>query len=727
MFMDSTVPFVPMTLCLVAVAAFVLPGYGWATWLHRDDGFSWSARLALGFAWSMAVFGLLSWPFLWYRLSFSDFLRVLYPAWAVFSLIGAIAYAVAAWHDRRVEGWKIGRMEASTFQSSILAIFHPSDDEPAPWTWSATAAALILLQAISSVIYVRADWDDCFYLAAALDYQHAESFNDQEPTHREGFPMSPIYWALCWELWGAVLCHLSGSNPLVVFHSVLPGFLVLVSYTAYTALLAEYVPRRWVPLALIGLSAFHLWGSSCHDAAANFLLPRPWQGKAVLLHIAIPLTVLMLNRFADRTDWRHWLSLCACLGFGLAVSFSGIFMGVVLIGCLAPSLVLSTLGCHGLPAALARGIKTPSASRQPVPRLRLRFLTGAVAATWLLVVAGLAIYQEVQAEAVFQGKPFFSASWFETLGHYTYYGSAEIVWLLSLPLLPWLLPSRKGLSYLVVFPIVLGLTFANPLMYDLVAANLTSYYTYFRLWWLFPVGMGLAAFFALAIRFCMRVLPATPGASSVLPLVLALAGFALTYVLPGLYIWSPRNNFIGQLSEPQLAENLEKMPGDLKPLAERLARDPEIRDVRILCWEEVASFLTPYSRDLRFVQTRTLYTPLLLAKAGRPGEGLERFLLASVMYKGRYTRQLTENDQDYLNRLYGNIGVLQFPSAHEGPSDVGDLLARYRVKYIVTVKVPYEGENEPVDISAKVWRENGYSVAEERGLFTLWQRETPIP
>ena len=52
--------------------------------------------------------------------------------------------------------------------------FGPADDKPPPLLWSLLAGLLILFQVVGVVAFSRPDWDDCFYLAAALDYQKGD-------------------------------------------------------------------------------------------------------------------------------------------------------------------------------------------------------------------------------------------------------------------------------------------------------------------------------------------------------------------------------------------------------------------------------------------------------------------------------------------------------------------------------------------------------------------------
>jgi hypothetical protein len=749
--MDRVVASLPLVRFLAALLAFVLPGYGWATWLHRSDRFGRPVRWALGFAWSFAVFGLIGWPFLWYGYSFAAFLSCLYPAWGLFALVGTVAYVqsrLSKIEDREpteapaqssilnprsstglrkaglllclwvglaaaagcawVWGEEWGRfgvvcaapvllfggyLAARRFRETWGPVleFTPEDDAPAPRLWTATAVGLILLQAVSSAVYYHPNCDDCFYLAAVLDYQHAEVLNDQDPTHREGFPMPVIHRTLCWELWGAVLCHVTGLSASAVFQSLLAGVMVLLFYAAYAALLAEYLPRRWLPLALLGLSAYHLWGISGQATAADHFLSRPWQGKAVLLHLAVPLTILLLTRYAARPSWRGWLSLTAMVVFGVAVSLSAVFMAFMLVACLTLGLLWTARGG------------------------RVRIVTGAVLSIVPLVLCGLAIRAAVQADAVMQVKATYRSPWLEALVLYGPYGSAEVIWLFSLPIVAALLGVRRRGVYLIVFPLLLGITFANPLLYDVVAPHVTSYYTYYRLWWLFPVGPGLAVLLALTVRFLCRT--AFAGVRSAhLPLGLAAAGLVFSFALPGICIWSPRDEFTGPLCTPTLADNLDKLPPDLVPLAQCLAQDPEVRHGRVLCGDVVATFLAPYSRDFRFVQTRPMYTLYLFATAGKPREGLERHLLDVIRHHGGVPAEFDVvdwaelrflGDDDAVQRMFGS------PPRMPADLDVGTLLARYNVIYVLT---------DPTDQPGRVFKENGYRVVKQQGSFVLWQK-----
>jgi hypothetical protein len=767
--MDSTFPYLRILAFLGVFALFLLPGYLWAWWLTRQERFGAPFRAALGFALSMAFFGSISWPFLWFGWSFHGFLVLLYPVWG-----GFLATAAVAWFfGRRLPSFKPkealaaaeehseGRPVAAPsrprkvvlvlacclglgalagiiwadsdpsqrflvlFSSPVLFAlvslgarwvqrrcgsllrFTPEDEQPPSRLWTMAAAGLIVFQAGTAVVYDRPDWDDHFYLSAVMDYQHAESLNSRNPVSREPAEMHAVYRALCWELWGAVACSLTGLNAMAVFHSLLPGILVLLVYGAYTGVLAEYLPRRWVPLALLGLSAFHLWGIGHHDSAANHLLPRLWQGKAVLIHLGVPLTIVLLTRYMAQPTWQRWLLLLASVLFGLAVSFSAIFM------------VSALLACLGLALALAEGLG----------KRQIRALVGAALAAAPLVACGLVVRANVQlrvGSGDIGGVPVQEPTWFSKIVTYTYSGSAEVIWLFTLPLMAALVRERRQSAYFVLFPALLALTFINPFLFRLVATQFTSYATYYRLLWLFPVGTGLAALLALTVRFlllCWGVSARRTAALGVAATALALVG---TFLLPGIYVWSPRNSFIGPLGTPHLAENLEKMPADLIPIAKLLEEDPTIAQGRILCNLEAASFLAPCSLEFRFVQTRP--NPYGPSPPGRPVAGLEPYLLLVVLQEGRFPPlkdegrwqmplTYTKFEWEALGQAYGekSIKSLKDAVATDPRGLLRDMLEYHKVNYVLF---------GPGNRSANLFEEVGCRLVCRRGQFSLWRVPT---
>ncbi len=766
-----------VTLFLAGLAAFWLPGYGWAAWLHRREGFPWPTRAVLGFAWSFAVFTLVGDPFLWFHGRATDFRHTLGVVWAVFALVAAWTYlrgrrapvpvgrAHPSWQEpgptrgpsirpprlagaavalvlyAAVAGGLVGAWAVRKDHLDVLIRVLPlgvlagaglawllrrhagsllapaaSDATPPPRAWTLTAVALVAAQAVSTVVYYRPDWDDCLTLAAARDYTEGEILNDEEPTHRQGFPLVAVESLLSWELWGATLGRFAGLGPLVVFHTLLPPLLVGLAYASYAALFGELLPRRWVPLALVGLSGYFLFGISGLECSANHFLVRIWQGKAVLLHVALPLVAVMTHRFAARPVVGRWLGLTASVVFAAGVSTSATFLGGVLVAALTVAL---------LPVARGR---------------RSIILAGSALAVAPLLVPALTVRDYVLAERVMHQAGAASAwhAWFATLLVHAGRGSVEILWVVLLPLVAALLPGPRGRGLLVIYPALVLATVANPWLRPLVAGRLTTDMGYYRLFWLFPVGAGLASATALLARLAERWLHRkSPRPSAQFALGAALALATLAGFLPGRYVWSPAND-VGPFMTPRRAENPEKMPADVLAIARLLARDPDRGAGTVLAPEEVAAFLTPYSRDFRMVFTRPGYTTGYLTRAGRPREAVERYFLGEIVKRFALMPRLGEEDWKFLAGYLGKDTAGEYaasPSQPEFPRDFARLLDRYGVHFAVTMP-PLQIERPTAAETAAcrmVFRESMTAAFRDAGFqavfrgregYILWKRDT---
>jgi hypothetical protein len=757
-----------MIIASAALFLFLVPGYAWASWLHAADRLDVPTRLVLAFGWSFAAFSVVAGPFLWLQGSVPAYLTALGALWIVVTPLTAWLYArssrrvkevsvakpgvgqvqvVTRAHPRAIalpafavvglyallvgvvlDNWSRGRADRSLqewitirfpvilvagallafglrrFSASLLR-FGPEDESAPPRYWSAMAALLIGFQAVGAVAYGRPDWDDCYYLAAALDYQEGQVLNDQEPTHREGNPVQAIYRLMVWELWGGTLGRLSGLGPLVVFHSVLPGLLVLASYAAYRVVLGELLPRCWVPLALIGLSGFHLWGISNLGNASNHFLIRIWQGKAVLLHVGLPLTTFALFRFAHEPAVRWWLTLCACLVCGPGWSSSAIFLSVCLVGCLVPLWLLSV-----------------------PPGKRLAFAAGSYVALAPTVGVGLLFWLAVRGDAAYHPELDRTSwqGWFFEWDRYSGNGSAEIVWLTTLPLMWVLVAVWRSRLFLIGLPALLLLTFANPLVQSVVASRLTGAVAYSRLFWLFPEGLGLGVLLALLSRLTEKAVGGVFGVSgSWLPLTACAAGLGMSMALPGVWVWGPQNS-VGPFMVPQPTENWERMPPDLKVIARKLAEDAGVGDNRIVCGEEVASFLTPYSRRFRFVATRPGYTMYDIGRTRGPAEAAERLFLTDALWKPQFQR-LTDEGFQMIVRIAGAESSSPRPDPWPTQENLSNLLDRYNVGYAVTSPAVGETARERA-VRARLRDDNlrrtGFRlVYEGKSGYGLWVRE----
>ncbi|HWB12515.1 MAG TPA: DUF6077 domain-containing protein [Pirellulales bacterium] len=731
----------PLLLIVPSLAAFVLPGFWWTSWLHRQEGLAWTIRLGLAFVWSFALFSLLSGPFLWWGGSFGTLLKTIYVVWPAYALLGwsldryrkgsqspppaqpntagkplpsgeelslgssgrrwvfglAAVYGLAAsiclylWagREREVQAaillfspclLALGGISALLLSRRLRALvaFDAEDKQPAPRLWTVVAVALIVGQAVASSLMFRPDWDDFFYLAAVRDYQETPALNARHPVSRDPAGLNLTHRVLCWELWGSVLCHLTGADPQTLLHSLLPGVLVLACYSGYLALFGEILPGRWVSLSLVGLSAYFLFGICGPFGGANHFLVRIWQGKSVLLHLALPFTATFVLRFSQRQTFASWASLAASVLAGLGFSTTAVFLDVALIGCLAIAL---------LPA---------------VPQGKAKFLFCAMASCAPMVFAAAALIVGLRGgEAIGHSgappTPLASIGrscyvWFMNLAESNAGdGCADMLWLFLLPVIGLLLADYRRLAYTVVFPAVLLLTFANPLLSFPVATYVTSKDVYHRLFWLLPVGVGLGSGFALSGRLAQKIVARrNHHAWRHLPLAVVAAEIGLLAALPGVYVWGTGNSN-GPYMVPRLTPSLGKVPPDLLAVLDRLTGDPDLERHPVLCGEEVASFLTPMTSRITYVTSREFYLPGKGLDPRFP-EATEQFLLLQVAYAGPYAGDLRKlryfvgQKPTIAPEMLESVRRVRLTQEQELPkiSQVPELLRRYQAEYVIT-------------------------------------------
>ena len=275
-------------------------------------------------------------------------------------------------------------------------------------------------------------------------------------------------------------------------------------------------------------------------------------------------------------------------------------------------------------------------------------------------------------------------------------------------------------------PAVLLLTFGNPLLQNVIAGRLTGAVTYYRLFWLYPVGLGLSVLLALGSRLAGRLAAGYLGSKGSWPaLVTCLAGVAISASLPGRFVWSEGNDR-GPFMRPGPTENLEAMPADLKIIASQLASIPDITERRIACGEEVASFLTPYSRRFRFVGTRDGYTMYSVGRSRGPAEAAERMYLTAALQLGRGFPSLPEAGWDLIVRTTSAGPDSPRPDPWPSQEQLPALLSRYGVGYVITT--PTFGRNANEAGRRAKQRDDGlarlgFHVVYQGDKYSLWERD----
>lgn len=221
--------------------------------------------------------------------------------------------------------------------------------QPQPETASAAnnAALMILVVVAVGVTLVthRADLDDSFYLSmaiGALDSPETPLLSSDSMFGVEGLPLqNPIYKTNTYELLLASCSRLTGADLKWLYYLAFPALSAALLVPTTWLAARELGSSRPTLAAALVLLVMVTWGD-VHWSHANFGLVRLFQGKAVLVSVAVPAIIYFSARFVHRGDAASWAYLLLAQIGALGLSANGVFTaplasGLVLLGSVRPS------------------------------------------------------------------------------------------------------------------------------------------------------------------------------------------------------------------------------------------------------------------------------------------------------------------------------------------------------------------------------------------------------
>ncbi|MCR5215979.1 MAG: hypothetical protein K6C69_03510 [Lachnospiraceae bacterium] len=200
----------------------------------------------------------------------------------------------------------------------------------------------ILLQGYVLGYYQHVDNDDARYVPYALAAVQKDALMNENPITGQ-----PIYWELSeslkdmvspWIMLWAILAKVAMFHPTIYIHTVLPFFLIPLSYAVYWLISMELFSEKEVEKRVLFtgiVSAINIFsGYSSYNAGA-FLLFRIWQGKAVFVGILLPLLFLLMLRMwriekVKVFDYYEMLvtSLACCMTSGFGIVLTALLLGI---------------------------------------------------------------------------------------------------------------------------------------------------------------------------------------------------------------------------------------------------------------------------------------------------------------------------------------------------------------------------------------------------------------
>lgn len=151
--------------------------------------------------------------------------------------------------------------------------------------------ALLGFQLYKAVAYASFDGDDAYYVVESLIAQEADVMYRILPMTGGSTGLDVRHALAVFPMWVAFVSVRAGIHATIVSHVVMPLVLIPLTYLLYYEIgrvLFTKAPQEKLPVFLIVMALFQIFGNVSIYTTETFFLTRTWQGKAVAGSLVIP-------------------------------------------------------------------------------------------------------------------------------------------------------------------------------------------------------------------------------------------------------------------------------------------------------------------------------------------------------------------------------------------------------------------------------------------------------
>ena len=200
---------------------------------------------------------------------------------------------------------------------------------------------LLSLQLYMTIFYSYPDGDDAFYAVTSVITETNDNMYINIPytgetsilDKRHAFSSAPVFIAF--------LARVCGVHPIIMSNIFFSIIVICLTYMIYKMIAVRLFSdqQEYVPVFLILISMFYLFGNSTIYQSTTFLLTRTGQGKAFLANI-IPTATILALLYLDKeikesendSDYGAWILLSLIMLAAGYTSTMGMFLGPFLAG-----------------------------------------------------------------------------------------------------------------------------------------------------------------------------------------------------------------------------------------------------------------------------------------------------------------------------------------------------------------------------------------------------------
>lgn len=158
------------------------------------------------------------------------------------------------------------------------------------------ALILIGFQLYMAVTRASFDGDDAYYVVQSLMTQQSGAMYRNFPYTGRSVPLDIRHALAVFPMWVAFVSVQSGMHAAIVSHTVIPLVVIPLCYLVYYEIgKALFISKKEnVPVFLIIMALFQMFGNVSIYTNETFFLTRTWQGKAIAGSLVIPMLFLMM-------------------------------------------------------------------------------------------------------------------------------------------------------------------------------------------------------------------------------------------------------------------------------------------------------------------------------------------------------------------------------------------------------------------------------------------------
>ena len=266
-----------------------------------------------------AIFTVVSVPCIIAETSLSLVLTVMVILSLLFSALGILRLMILR-RKREIKLYIIKKQLLSKNEMIFLALF----------------LGIVLFQLYKALFYAYEDGDDAYYISVAASAAASDTMYKTDAYMGTAASVNYRYALAPFPIWISCLTRISGFKTAFIAHTVLPAFLLIVTYVIYIQisklLFKESIEKQYMLLTL--LSVFFMFENVSTSTQGTFLLTRARQGKEALANIILPFLFLMFLKLIKNdlnVKAAEWLMLLITLTSAALTSVLGNILAPVMI------------------------------------------------------------------------------------------------------------------------------------------------------------------------------------------------------------------------------------------------------------------------------------------------------------------------------------------------------------------------------------------------------------